>query len=138
MRWWSAWNWRKMTDAARRVYRIQARDGRGPYRPGFSHIWCDADFEDGTKNFPTWGEEFGDDLISKHGQAHEYFGSAVRSIQKLCEWFSPRERGKLKLLGFNIVSLHPGRVLAESENQLVFARRRPLNRDVDILPWDVI
>jgi hypothetical protein len=87
------------------VYRIQDDVGRGPFRPGFSHRWADDSFTAGCKAFPTWMEEFGDHLIQKRGRPGEHFGSAVRSIEKLCEWFSPTERLKLAAMGFNAVSV---------------------------------
>src|ERR1700722_13204458 len=116
------------------IYRIQDGSGRGPFRPGFSRQWADESFGLGCKQFPTWMEEFGPDLIELRGRAGEHFGSAVRSPQKLCEWFSSTERAKLAMLGFYVVSLDIDRVLAESSNQLVFARRLPLNQGAILMP----
>lgn len=120
------------------VYRIQDDVGRGPFRPGFSHQWADDSFTAGCKCFPTWMEEFGETLIQRRGRAGEHFGSAVRTIDKLCEWFSPTERLKLAAIGFNAVSVPIDRVLAESENQLVFARKLPLHWGVVTIPWAVV
>lgn len=120
------------------VYRIQDAAGRGPFRPGFSRRWADEDFAPDCKAFPTWMEEFGEHLIQNRGRLGEHFGSAVRTIEKLCEWFSPSERLKLASLGFNAVSVPIDRVLAESQNQLVFARKLPLHRSVVVVPWAVV
>jgi hypothetical protein len=120
------------------VYRIQDEVGRGPFRPGFSYRWADDTFTAGSKAFPTWMEEFGEHLIQKRGRSGEHFGSAVRTIEKLCEWFSPTERLKLASMGFNAVSMTIDRVLAESENQLVFARKLPLHWAVVVVPWAVV
>lgn len=120
-----------------RVYRVQDREGRGPFRPGFSREWADETFNNGTVAMPTWMEEFGSDLIDRSGHAHEHFGTAVRTIDQLCKWFSPTERARLAVCGYNVVSLAITRVLAESDNQLVFARRRPLHHGVIIVPWPI-
>lgn len=117
------------------VYRIQNDVGRGPFKPGFSHHWADDSFTAGCKAFPTWMEEFGEHLIQKRGRPGEHFGSAVRTIEKLCEWFSPTERLKLAAMNYNAVSMTIDRVLAESQNQLVFARKLPLHWGVVVVPW---
>lgn len=116
------------------VYRIQNDVGRGPFRPGFSHQWADASFTGGCIAHPTWMEEFGEHLITKRGRVGEHFGSAVRTLDKLCEWFSPTERAKLAAFGFQCVMLDIDRVLAESKCQLVFARKLPLHWGGVIIP----
>ncbi len=116
------------------VYRIQNNLGRGPFQPGFSHKWSDDSFTGGCKAHPTWMEEFGEHLITKRGRPGEHFGSAVRTLDKLREWFSPTERDKLAAFGFQCVMLDADRILAESENQLVFARKLPLRWGGVIIP----
>lgn len=120
-----------------RVFRVQDADGRGPFKPGFSRLWADEDFAPGMKPLPTMMEEFGWGLIEREGRPGEHFGTAVRSVEKLGAWFPQSEQRKLKSLGFNIVSLVPGRVIAESENQLIFARKAPLRCGVIVIPWRV-
>jgi hypothetical protein len=120
------------------VYRIQNHVGRGPFQPGFSHQWADDSFTGGCKAHPTWMEEFGENLIARRGRPGEHFGSAVRSLEKLCEWFSPTERDKLEAFGFNAVSMTVDRVLAESPAQLLFARKLPLHWCVTIIPMSSI
>ena len=110
-----------------RVFRIQNNiDGRGPWQPGFSIKWADDDFAPGMFQLPTWMEEFGADLLARLGERHEYFGCGVRELDKIKLWFSNSEKDRLMKLGYNVVSLRIERILAESKNQLVFARRRPL------------
>lgn len=118
-----------------RVYRVQDANGRGPYQPGFSRQWADEDFAPGMMALPTWMEEFGSDLITRLGRPGEHYGSAVRSVEKLSEWFSPTEQRRLAALGFIPVALRANRILAESKNQLVFARQRPLARGALLMPW---
>lgn len=118
-----------------RVFRVQDANGRGPFRPGFSREWCDDDFAPGMLPLPTWMEEFGRDLIDRLGRPGEHFGSAVRTIGQISRWFSATEQNRLEKHAFNVVSLHVTRVLAESANQLVFARGMPLARGALIVPW---
>lgn len=114
------------------VFRIQDRKGCGPFKPGVSKKWCDDDFGPGVKNHPTMMEEFGHDLIDRKGLPGEHYGTAVRDVEKLAEWFSASEREKLRKLGYRVVSMKIDRILAESPNQLIFARHKPLYRDVRI------
>lgn len=118
-----------------RVYRIQDSEGRGPFKPGFSHRWTDEEFAPGMGPMPAWGDEFGWDLIKRLGFPNEHFGTAVRSLSDLNKWFSRSEQSRLWRFGYLPVTMRVDRVLAESENQLVFARRRPLNRGVVFQPW---
>jgi len=121
-----------------RVYRIQDREGRGPWRPGFSRVWCDAEYGPGVEPLPPWGVEFGLALIERRGLPGEHYGCAVRKPQELRRWVSATERRRLAELGFNVVSVRADRVLAESRNQIVFASRTPLARAAIILPWGVV
>lgn len=106
------------------VYRIQDAEGRGPFRPGFSQHWIDHTAH---CEFPSWLEEFGycvpPDLI----QQGWHFGSACRTIDGIKQWFSRTERRRLAKLGYSLVAMKPDRILAESERQLVIARKLPLN-----------
>lgn len=119
-----------------KVYRIQDREGRGPFRPGMSKFWASEGFEDGIKPLPTFAEEFGPDIVDRLGRPGEWFGSAVRTREDINRWFSKAERERLHTLGYKLVRLSVDRILAESENQLVFARRRHLRlgaQDVGLL-----
>ncbi len=112
------------------VFRVQDADGRGPFRPGMTVRWIDADDKP-----PTWMAEFGDDLIDRLGAAGEVFGSGVRTLASLERWFNGVERMRLADLGYRLVSVPGCRVLAESENQVVFGRVRPLSEGVQVRRW---
>ena len=118
-----------------RVYRIQDREGRGPFRPGFSHVWADKDFAPGQEELPPWPIEFGADLIERRGLPGEHYGSAVLKRRALDRWFSQAEQLRLAALGFHVVSIKADRILAESKNQVVFASRLPFAQAAIILPW---
>ena len=117
------------------VYRVQDRKGRGPFKPGMSKRWADQDFAPGMQAIPTLLEEFGEDILDREGLPGEWFGSAVTSPQGLLKWFSPTEWPRLYRLGYRPVQMFADRILAESENQVLFARRRPLYRQVRVIPW---
>lgn len=112
-----------------RVLRIQDAEGRGPYKPGFSKVWCD---NYGEPPPPTWMHEF-PGLLRRMNDECAHYGAACRSIEQLRKWFTPTELCRLQLLGYHLVAMEVDRVLAESKNQLVFMRRKPLNADIDVL-----
>lgn len=114
-----------------RILRIQDADGRGPYKPGFSGVWCD---NFGPPPPPTYMEEFPGVLRRMNENAH--YGSACRSVEQIRKWFTPTELLRLHLLGYRLVAMEADRILAESKNQLVFMRRKPLNVDVEFLELD--
>lgn len=117
--------------STKRVYRIQDKDGRGPYKPGFSKKWCDAE---GDPPPPTWMDEF-PGLLAFMRQFNSNYGTAVRSVADLSNWFTPTEMQRLERFGYRIVAMDVDRILAESPNQLVFARTKPLKEDVEILEF---
>jgi len=118
-----------------RILRVQDAEGRGPYRPGFSAVWCDSF---GPPPPMTWLEEFPHlgrrvrRLQREYGGAH--FGCGCRTEQQIHTWFTPTERYRLAKLGFQLVAMHVDRILAESPTQLVFLRERPLTEGIEVLP----
>ena len=114
------------------VYRVQHTDGRGPYRPGFSRQWADDD----GPILPTFMQEFGD--IHLKMDARDANGCAFRSIEQLLAWFTPKERKSLRLLGFSVVKMKADRIIAESDHQLVIARRLPFTIGTTIVPWSYL
>jgi hypothetical protein len=109
------------------VYRVQDRDGRGPWKPGFSMVWVE-DREDLQRLLP-WYEEFGRvDHLGIYGMV---MGSACRTLQQLRRWFTPKEYATLRRHGYRAVKLKVGRLLASSDVQCVFERAKPLNVDVE-------
>lgn len=104
------------------VYRVQDAEGRGPYRPGFSHTWKDPehDFRNPSifDDFPTFNPR-----RLPNGFA---YGCAFRTIGHLTDWFSSRELGRLALMGYRVVQIDVENIIAESPRQVIVARRRPL------------
>jgi hypothetical protein len=85
---------------------------------------------------PSFIEEFGWDVL-KMWRPGEFGGSACRTVEQLGRWFTATEQERLRRYGYSIVIMTVDRVLAESTNQVVFARRVPLSQDVVVIPWPV-
>lgn len=115
------------------IYRVQDAEGRGPYRPGTSHLWTDDDHD---RN-PPFFIEFGWPIASIPFKwlRDENGGCGFRDLDQLSEWFSPNERRKLAARHFLIVRMDADRIIAESSRQLVFGRSKPLWADFIVVPW---
>ena len=117
-----------------RIYRVQDADGRGPFKPGFSHRWLDPS-PSARDLLPPWIDEFGLGIISRIN-AGEHAGCGCRSINGLRRWFDDGELERLREFGYQVVMMKADRILAESVNQTVFVRSRPLKDGVLIIRMD--
>lgn len=109
------------------LWRLQDRQGRGPFRPGFSQHWLDAHAPD--RDFPPIYEALGvkpGDLWRLLPQGM-HCGCACRSREQLTAWFNRNERRRLVRYGYGIVVFEPDVVVRDLEHQTVFAMRRPLS-----------
>ncbi len=111
------------------IYRVQDKDGRGPFKPGFSHNWIDVD-KDVTKLLPSF-IDFPLTLSAiKLGYYDGYCGTGCKNLEQLKKWFSENELKKLKELGYSIVSVKVHKILAESDIQLLFQCKKPIKKCV--------
>lgn len=117
-----------------RVYRVQAEDGRGPWRPGFSHVWVDEDAPSGHLT-ETVMDLIPVEVLRNLPTTHAY-GCGCRTLAQLRDWFTPVERQRLSRLGFHPVVMRVDAVLAESDRQVFFARCRPLAEGATRLKWE--
>lgn len=110
------------------VYRIQDKNGRGPFRPGFTIKWNEGR-EDMVNLVPFYCEfpNFNPVIDVAHD---EHCGCACATLDKLKRWFTKTEYGRLQALGYNAVKLKVDRVLHESDIQLIFVRKRALRKGV--------
>ena len=117
-----------------RVYRVQAFDGRGPWRPGFSQRWIDGDAPADRLT------ETAMDLLPIEVwpslPADMVHGSACRTLDGLMRWFTPKERAALAALGFHPVQLTVDVVHAESPWQLLVGRKQPFAIGATRLQWN--
>lgn len=108
------------------IFRVQDADGRGPFKPGFSFSWV-IDRDDHDILVP-WYVELGP--VHQTAIAGMYLGAGCRTLDQLRRWFIKPEYKKLLKFGYMAVAMEIGRILGESEVQLVFERSIPLNQKV--------
>lgn len=109
-----------------KIIRVQDRNGRGPYRPGFSHVWSDPD---GPVVLPWW-TELGLDFEAAHAAMTTEFhnGCGFRTRGQLHAWFSDKELRALDRHGFCLAAVNADKVYAETPTQIVFGSVQPLSR----------
>ena len=107
------------------IYRIQDKDGRGPWKPGFSRTWIE-DRPD-HDNLTPWPFEFPG--VGVHLSRGMHNGCATRTIEQLKRWFTESEYRTLLQHGYQAVKMTATRILAESEIQCVFERSTPLRKN---------
>lgn len=110
------------------LFRVQDREGRGPYRPGFSEKW--ADYEAVDHYCPPYFVEMGWSLASIPLRFTDgwHGGCAFASLDDLYRWFAPKERTNLDALGYRINRVRADRIIARTPTQVVFECRKPLAR----------
>ena len=111
------------------IYRVQDKDGRGPWKPGFSHRWVEN--RDDHATLLPWYIEFG--LVHRKAIVGMAIGSGCLTIEQLRRWFTPSEYATLVGFGYQAVKMEAGRILASSDIQCVFERVKPLREDVESL-----
>jgi hypothetical protein len=116
------------------IYRVQDRNGRGPWKPGFSHKWIDVSR---TSLPPTIAEDFGHEAYQRI-PAGFHVGCGVRSPIALHAWFTKSEAKRLDFFGYYVAELEVDWIMAESATQLLFARRKRLNTDLRQHPMEFI
>lgn len=115
------------------IYRIQDKDGRGPWRPDFSHRWVED--RDDHDNLPPWPLEFGNALARRRNGMH--VGCGCLTLEQLRRWFTASEYKTLTDFGFKAVQMQANRILAQSNIQCVFERAKPLKIgvvEIDLYP----
>lgn len=103
------------------IYRIQDKDGRGPWRPGFSHKWLE-DRPD-HDNLKAIYEEFPECMTGLDRNFHH--GVGCTDIAQLQRWFTESEYKKLRMYGFMAKEME-GEILYQSETQCLFRTAKPI------------
>ena len=116
------------------IFRIQDKDGRGPFKPGFSAQWVD---EDGPSMPPDIMTEFGIDVFA-NVPSSMHAGCGFRTLGQLQLWLTSTEMRKLHGFGYRVVRMQVEIIVAESANQTVFARKRALRKGVKIIPGALV
>lgn len=115
------------------LYRVQDQAGRGPWRPGFSRQWVEPSDEAG-RLMETLMDLLPFEAIQMLPE-HLHYGCACRTKASLLAWFLPPEIRRLQAFGYRIVRMQVDAVLAESQWQVFFARRRPLAEGATVIRW---
>jgi len=107
------------------LYRIQDKEGRGPFEPGFSNLWVEdrvdyANLKGLFIDFPCFWEKI-------KGRDNKYFGCACSTPEKLQRWFTQGEYEKLISFGYKAVKLVAHEIIAESDTQSFIQRNIPFS-----------
>ena len=105
---------------------MQDKEGRGPFRPGFSQTWKSND----GPNLPPFYVEMGwtdPKQLRDKIPPGMHAGCAVDSILGILQWFDRGERRRLYRAGYLVVVFEPDLIVAETPTQVIFANHRPLS-----------
>lgn len=102
------------------VLRVQDRSGRGPYRPGTSQYWADDSAHVGPLR----------EMVPMKCNCGCHHGFGFADIGQLRRWFTDSELRRLHGRGYRVVEMTVDRVLAETDHQVLFCRRRPLRVEI--------
>ncbi|TXH44392.1 MAG: hypothetical protein E6Q97_32760 [Desulfurellales bacterium] len=103
------------------IYRIQDRDGRGPWKPGFSGRW--VEHRDDHKLLQPWYIEFPDLKLEKGWR----YGCGCETRKQLQRWITIGEYTTLRILSYRSVMIDACEIVASSDIQCVFRKREKLN-----------
>ena len=115
------------------MVRVQDAVGRGPWRPGFSATWIDADAP--ADRLTETVMDLIPPSVLRALPREMAVGCACRTLDALMAWFTPKERATLARLGFHPVRLQADAVFAESDWQMVVGRYRPFALGASRLRW---
>ncbi len=109
-----------------KVYRIQDSEGRGPWRPGFSHKWVEERTDAEFRRLRPIQQDFPrlDQLLCV--QRGEYVGVGCETLVKLRQWFTASEYATLLGFGYQCVRLDADYIVCTSDIQCVFIRSKHL------------
>lgn len=105
------------------IIRLQDKEGRGPWRPGFSKNWI-------TDNNPFIGKPIYEDfpdftkMVQKAHKEGLHIGCAVQK-EKVGIWFTNEELNKLYDLDFQWVNCEKCDILGESDTQVIITSVLP-------------
>lgn len=112
-----------------KVFRIQDKEGRGPWKPGFSHKW--VKLRPDHDNILPWYVEMG--RVDLHLLPGEQGLCACETIKQLRRWFTKSEYKKLCRFGYNAVIIEVDTIIAKSDTQLFCGVRNLLNKKAEII-----
>lgn len=114
------------------VYRMQDDEGRGPFRPGFSHRWVEP--RPDRDRLRPFMEVWGPQAALERANAGFYVGCACLTIEQLRRWFTAGEYITLRGWGYRAVLLTVDELLHSDDIQSVVVRARPFSQDALTVP----
>lgn len=104
------------------AYRIQDREGRGPFKPGVPMQWIIE--RDDLWNLKPHFVDFPNirEIVHKASIAGLYVASACESVEHLRRWVLPEEWNTLRILGYRAYEVKRCQYLLQSDVQLLIAR----------------
>lgn len=113
------------------IIRVQDKDGRGPWRPGFSKKWID---KSSIAPLPPCVPKEMMNAIDL--QTPGFYGYGCLSIDQLRQWILPSEATRLAKLGFGVVEMDEGQLLYSDAWQVIFRRNIPLSVQARPVSWN--
>lgn len=110
---------------AKYIYRIQDKDGRGPWKPGFSTVW--VEYREDHDNLIPWHFDFAGINMSNIAK-HKAYGCGCTSIKHLKRWFTESEYKTLKKHGYHAIKISKYEIIAESDIQCIFTCKKLLQK----------
>lgn len=107
----------------RKLVRVQDREGRGPWRPGFSSTWVGDDTPMHGKPIPSYPGALKAALDAC--EAGMQTGCAVFADQ-IGLWFSPADLDRLARLGFYVADASACKVIFIAPDQALVASHEPM------------
>ncbi len=106
------------------VYRIQDKNGRGPFRPDMTYRWYEKRDDRAflVPFFVTWAD------FRPTGNYH--YACGCTSVEQLKRWFSAGEYQKLLSLGFKAVRIDVAEIVRKDDVQCIFKRKKALHKAI--------
>lgn len=116
---------------ARKLIRVQDREGRGPWRPGFSSTWMDECTPMRGKPITSYPGAI--KVAHDASKAGMHIGCAVYA-DEISTWFAPPDLFRLARLGFYVADASACEVIFIAPDQVLVASHRPLALLKESLP----
>jgi len=102
------------------IYRIQDKDGRGPFKPDFSKNWV-RDRPDYVNLKPMYNH----DIKLEDGLHH---GIGCLTAKELKRWFTEKEYEILRTYGYCCKKIQGVKIIKRDKVQVLFSRELPLSK----------
>lgn len=102
------------------IYRVENKDGDGPYIKGFTLMWDNSRQSRETNPSPQEDPTLAN-AIASQGINVSQFRFGFKTLEQLEQWFSAEELARLKALGFEVKQVQ-AQLVIEGDSQILFKR----------------